>query len=64
MTTPPAPRTVFEVRRWDGKWIVHRQDRPAGEYDAFETQNEALARARQLADAEPQSLVKIIDPTS
>lgn len=62
MTTPS--RAVFEVKRWDGKWVVHRQDRPAGEYDAFETKAEALARARQLADDQPPSLVKVVDPTS
>jgi hypothetical protein len=43
----------------DGKWIVTRERRPEGEYDSFETRDEAVARARGEARRQLPSQVKV-----
>lgn len=48
-TTTHHPRTVYHVTMRDGKWVVTRERHPDGEYDAFETKDEAIERARAEA---------------
>lgn len=47
-TTQPTrqTRSVFHVTMRDGKWVVTREGHPDGEYDSFETKDEAIERAR------------------
>jgi hypothetical protein len=59
MTTTQTRRTVFHVTMRDGKWIVTRERRPEGEYDSFETKDEAVARARGEARQQLPSQVKV-----
>ena len=33
----------------EGKWVVKREAAPSGEFDAFETKDEAIERARKKA---------------
>jgi hypothetical protein len=54
-----SARTVFHVATRDGKWVVTREGRPDGEFDAFETQHEAIERARDEAQQQRPSQVKI-----
>ena len=57
---PPLPsRTVFHVAMHDGKWHVTRERRPEGEFDSFETQHEAVERARSEAQQQAPSDVKV-----
>ena len=58
-TTRHPRRTVFHVATRDGQWVVTRERRPDGEYDAFETKDEAIERARRIAHAERPSQVKV-----
>ncbi|PYO93299.1 MAG: hypothetical protein DMD62_10295 [Gemmatimonadetes bacterium] len=58
-TTQQRQRTTFHVVTHDGKWVVRREHRPAGEYDAFETKDEAIARAQAEAQREMPSHVKV-----
>jgi Uncharacterized protein conserved in bacteria (DUF2188) len=59
MTTTHEERTVFHVATHEGKWVVTRERRPKGEFDAFETKDEAIARARSEAQDQSPSQVKI-----
>jgi len=59
MATTQARRTVFHVSAHDGKWVVTRERRPDGEYDSFETRDEAVARARGEARQQLPSQVKV-----
>jgi hypothetical protein len=59
MTTIKTDRTVFHVTMRDGKWIVTRVGYPDGEYDAFETRDEAVERARGEARQQLPSQVKV-----
>ena len=59
MATSQKRRTVFHVVTHDGKWVVRREHRPAGEYDAFETKDEAVTRAQAEAKREMPSDVKV-----
>lgn len=59
MTTTKTHRTVFHVTMRDGKWVVTRERRPEGEYDAFETRDEAVERARGEARQQLPSQVKV-----
>jgi hypothetical protein len=52
-------KTVFHVGTRDGKWVVTREGYPAGEFDAFETKEEAVERARGEAQNQKPSLVKV-----
>lgn len=52
-------RTVFHVATHEGKWVVTRERRPEGEYDAFETKEEAVTRARGEAHQQIPSQVKV-----
>jgi hypothetical protein len=52
-------RTVFHVTTRDGKWVVTREGYPAGEFDSFETKEEAMERARTEARQQSPSQVKI-----
>lgn len=52
-------RTVFHVATRDGKWVVTRERRPDGEYDSFETKEEAVTRARGEAHQQIPSQVKV-----
>ena len=52
-------RSVFHVATHEGKWVVTRERRPDGEYDAFETKDEAVERARRIARDEIPSQVKV-----
>src|ERR1043166_6963407 len=56
------PRTVFHVAARDGKWHVTRERRPEGEFDSFETQAEAVERARSEAQNQAPSVVKVHAP--
>ena len=56
------PRTVFHVAARDGKWHVTRERRPEGEFDSFETQAEAVERARREAQNQAPSDVKVHAP--
>ena len=58
-TTQHPRRTVFHVATRDGKWVVTRERRPDGEYDAFETKDEAVERARHIARDQTPSQVKV-----
>ncbi len=58
MTTTQR-HSVFHVATRDGKWVVTRERRPDGEYDAFETKDEAIERARRIARTEVPSQVKV-----
>ena len=58
MTTTQR-RSVFHVATRDSKWVVTRERRPDGEYDAFETKDEAIERARRIARTEVPSQVKV-----
>jgi hypothetical protein len=51
--------TIFHVRTHDGKWIVTRERRPPGEFDSFETKEEAVERARGEAQRQVPSEVRI-----
>jgi len=62
MTTTKTDRTVFHVAARDGKWIVTRERHPDGEYDAFETRDEAVERARGEARQQLPSQVKVHRP--
>ena len=57
-TRKPA-RTVFHVATRDGKWVVTREGYPDGEFDSFETKDEAVERARGEAKQQMPSQVKI-----
>lgn len=57
--TKKPQRTVFHVATHEGKWVVRRERRPDGEYDAFETKDEAVERARRIAREEIPSQVKV-----
>ena len=59
MPTTDPRRSVFHVATRDGKWVVTRERRPDGEYDAFETKDEAVERARRIARHEVPSQVKV-----
>ena len=59
MATTQTHRTVFHVSARDGKWVVTRERRPDGEYDSFETRDEAVARARGEARQQLPSQVKV-----
>lgn len=59
MATTQQARTVFHVTTKDGKWIVTRERHPEGEFDSFETKNEAIARARSEAQKQKPSQVKV-----
>lgn len=59
MPTTHPRRSVFHVATRDGKWVVTRERRPDGEYDAFETKDEAVERARRIARHEVPSQVKV-----
>ena len=48
-TTTHHARSVYHVTMRDGKWVVTREQHPDGEYDAFETKDEAIERARVKA---------------
>lgn len=52
-------RTIFDVTSRDSKWVVTREGHPDGEYDAFETNDEAIERARQEAQQQKPSQVRI-----
>jgi hypothetical protein len=41
----------------EGKWVVRREDAHDGEFDSFETKDEAIERARNKAQRQPPSLV-------
>ena len=62
MTTTKTDRTVFHVTARDGKWIVTRERYPDGEYDSFETRDEAVERARGEARQQLPSQVKVHRP--
>ena len=51
--------TVFHVTSHDGKWVVTREGYPDGEFDSFETKEEAITRARGEAHQQMPSAVKI-----
>lgn len=53
------PRTVFHVATRDGQWVVTRERRPDGEFDSFETKEEAVTRARGEARQQLPSQVKV-----
>lgn len=55
-------RTVFHVAARDGKWHVTRERRPEGEFDSFESQAEAVERARREAQNQAPSEVKVHAP--
>ena len=55
-------RTGFHVAARDGKWHVTRERRPEGEFDSFETQSEAIERARGEARNQAPSEVKVHAP--
>jgi hypothetical protein len=59
MATRHRARTVFHVATRDGKWVVTRERRPDGEFDSFETKDEAVARARSEAHKQQPSQVKV-----
>lgn len=48
-TTQKAP-AVYHVMMQEGKWVVKREAAPSGEFDAFETKDEAIERARIKAN--------------
>jgi hypothetical protein len=50
---------VFHVTTHEGKWIVRQEGRPDGEYDSFETKEEAVQRGRHLAQQHEPGQVKI-----
>ncbi|HET8713960.1 MAG TPA: DUF2188 domain-containing protein [Gemmatimonadales bacterium] len=58
-TTTKNRRTVFHVTTRDSKWVVTREGHPDGHYDAFETKEEAVTRARDEAHREIPSQVKV-----
>lgn len=49
MATTQRARAVYHVTMHEGKWVVKRQHAPDGEFDAFETKDEAIERARTKA---------------
>ena len=49
MATTQKARAVFHVMMHEGKWVVKREQAPSGEFDAFETKDEAIERARTKA---------------
>jgi hypothetical protein len=51
--------TVFHVASRDGQWVVTRDGHSDGQYDAFETREEAVARARDQAHRELPSRVQV-----
>ena len=58
MATRTQARSVYHVTARDGKWVVTRQGHPDGEYDSFETKDEAIERARDEAGkATPSQVV-------
>jgi len=57
MATIQTARTVYHVTRHEGKWVVRREDAPDGEFDSFETKDEAIERARTKAQRKPPSQV-------
>jgi len=59
VATVPTSRTIFHVATHEGKWVVTRERRPAGEFDAFETKHEAVERARGEALQQRPSEVKV-----
>ncbi len=59
MTTTQHARTVFHVATRDGKWVVTREHHPDGEFDSFETKDEAVTRARSEARKQLPSQVKV-----
>jgi hypothetical protein len=59
MATISKTRTVFHVATRDGKWVVTREGHPDGEFDSFETKDEAIARARTEARKQLRSQVKV-----
>jgi hypothetical protein len=59
MAHTQTDRTVFHVGTRDGKWVVTRERRPDGEFDSFETKDEAIARARGEALNQAPSIVKV-----
>jgi hypothetical protein len=59
MATKQKTRTVFHVATRDGQWVVTREGRPDGEFDSFETRDEAVTRARSEAQNQVPSQVKV-----
>ena len=57
MATTQKARTVYHVTMHEGKWVVRREDAPDGEFDSFETKDEAIERARTKARRQPPSQV-------
>ena len=57
--TRTGTRTVFHVTTRDGKWVVTREGYPTGEYDSFETKEEAIKRARTEAQQQTPSQVRV-----
>jgi len=52
-------RTTFHVTTHEGKWIVRQEGRSAGEFDSFETKEEAVERGRHLGREHEPSQVKV-----
>jgi uncharacterized protein DUF2188 len=50
MATTQEARVVYHVMMHEGKWVVKREAAPSGEFDAFETKDEAIERARIKAN--------------
>jgi hypothetical protein len=57
MATTQKSRTVYRVTMREGKWIVKREHAPEGEFDSFETKDEAIERARTKAQRQPPGQV-------
>lgn len=58
-TSTRKQRTVFHVTTRDAQWVVTREGHPDGHYDAFETKEEAVTRARDEAHRVTPSQVKV-----
>ena len=50
MATTQKAGVVYHVMMHEGKWVVKREAAPSGEFDAFETKDEAIERARIKAN--------------
>ena len=59
MATTQQARVIFHVMMHEGKWVVKRETAPSGEFDAFETKDEAIERARTKAHRSLPSLVVV-----
>lgn len=57
--TPHTARSVFHVTTDEGKWVVRRERDHAGAFDAFETKDEAVERARSIAHEHMPSQVVV-----